>query len=49
MRCTYCGVEQTRAIDTGPIKDRNIVKRRRECLNCGKRFTTYEEVALKDK
>lgn len=44
MRCPYCQGEQSRVLDT---RDSGAsIRRRRECLQCGKRFTTYERVAL---
>jgi len=44
MRCPYCFEDADRVIDTRPIEGGNIVRRRRECVKCGKRFTTYERV-----
>ena len=43
MKCPYCGKENTRVIDTRPTDDSSI-RRRRQCDECGKRFTTYEKV-----
>lgn len=42
MRCPYCGFEESKVVDSRP-NDENI-RRRRECLSCLKRFTTYESV-----
>ena len=44
MRCPYCGEENTRVIDSRPAEDNNAIRRRRNCDECGKRFTTYEKV-----
>jgi len=44
MRCPYCGHTDDKVIDSRPSKDMGSVRRRRECLACGKRFTTYEYV-----
>ena len=42
MKCPYCGKENTRVIDSRPTDDSSI-RRRRQCDECGKRFTTYEK------
>ncbi len=42
MKCPYCGYEESRVIDSRSIEDR--IRRRRECLKCNRRFTTYEIV-----
>ena len=44
MRCIYCGCEESRVIDSRSIEDGNSIRRRRECENCGRRFTTYEKI-----
>ena len=44
MRCPYCQSEETKVIDTREAGDTEITRRRRECLKCQKRFTTYERV-----
>ncbi len=44
MRCPYCGEENTKVIDSRPAEDSNSIRRRRQCDECGKRFTTYEKV-----
>lgn len=44
MKCSYCGYEESRVIDSRPTDDGKKIKRRRECLKCLKRFTTYETV-----
>ncbi len=42
MRCSYCGAEDTRVLDSRPVEDGNAIRRRRECAKCSRRFTTYE-------
>ena len=44
MKCPYCGVENTRVIDSSPADDGAAIRRRRQCDACNKRFTTYEKV-----
>ena len=44
MKCPYCSSENTRVIDSRPADDNNSIRRRRQCDECGKRFTTYEKV-----
>ena len=44
MRCPYCGADESKVIDSRPTEDGEKIRRRRECLNCKKRFTTYEIV-----
>lgn len=44
MRCPYCGFEEGKVIDSRPTEEGNAIRRRRECLKCEKRFTTYEKV-----
>jgi len=44
MKCNYCGSEDSKVIDSRAVEENNSIRRRRECLNCGKRFTTYEMV-----
>ena len=44
MRCPYCGFEETKVIDSRPTDEGGRIRRRRECLQCQKRFTTYEMV-----
>ena len=44
MKCVYCGETESKVIDSRSIDDNTTIKRRRECLNCGKRFTTYEKI-----
>lgn len=42
MKCPYCGSEDTRVINSRPADDGSAIRRRRECANCGRRYTTYE-------
>ena len=44
MRCPFCGYSESRVIDSRPTDEGNSIRRRRECLSCGSRFTTYETV-----
>ncbi|MBQ2286856.1 MAG: transcriptional regulator NrdR [Clostridia bacterium] len=42
MKCPFCGYEESKVIDSRPTDEGQRIRRRRECLKCGKRFTTYE-------
>lgn len=44
MKCPYCGETESKVIDSRPADDSERIRRRRECLECAKRFTTYEVV-----
>ena len=44
MKCLYCGCLESKVVDSRSAEDGTIIRRRRECLHCGKRFTTYETV-----
>ena len=44
MRCPFCGTSQDRVVDSRESREGETVRRRRECLACGRRFTTYEKV-----
>ncbi len=44
MKCRYCGATESKVIDSRPTEDGSAIRRRRECLSCGKRFTTYEKI-----
>ncbi len=44
MKCPYCGFPEDRVCDSRPIDDGDVIRRRRECLHCKQRFTTYEKV-----
>ena len=48
MKCPKCNVEEDKVIDSRPWKDGAVVRRRRECLSCNYRFTTYEEIERED-
>ena len=48
MRCPYCGQDNDRVIDSRPSKNNTIIRRRRECDSCTKRFTTYEVIEEMD-
>ena len=45
MKCPYCNGEESKVIDSRPTDEGERIRRRRECLSCGKRFTTYEIIA----
>ena len=47
MRCPFCNSEDTQVMDTRANPEANTIRRRRRCLQCEKRFTTYERVDLK--
>ena len=44
MKCAYCTYTDSKVIDSRSTDDSNSIRRRRECLRCGKRFTTYETI-----
>ena len=44
MRCPFCSFTESKVIDSSPAAEGTTIRRRRECLSCGKRFTTYEIV-----
>lgn len=44
MKCPFCGNDNTRVIDSRPANDNNSIRRRRQCDDCKRRFTTYEKV-----
>lgn len=44
MKCPYCSFPESKVIDSRPTDEGSRIRRRRECLNCAKRFTTYEVV-----
>ncbi len=45
MRCPVCGNPNSKVVDSRPSEDSTNIRRRRECLKCGHRFTTYERLA----
>ena len=44
MKCPFCGYKESKVVDSRPAEEGSSIRRRRECLSCGKRFTTYETV-----
>ncbi|MDU5595694.1 MAG: transcriptional regulator NrdR [Peptoniphilus lacydonensis] len=44
MKCPFCGCDDSKVLDTRPTDEGYTIRRRRECLNCQKRFTTYEKI-----
>lgn len=44
MRCPFCSATEDKVVDTRPSDNEQIIRRRRECVGCGKRFTTYERI-----
>ena len=44
MRCPFCGYKEDKVVDSRATGEESAVRRRRECLKCGKRFTTYEYI-----
>ena len=46
MKCQFCNCPDSRVIDSRPTEEGASIRRRRECVNCGRRFTTYEKVEM---
>ena len=46
MKCPFCAHHEDKVIDSRESKENNVIRRRRECLKCAKRFTTYEKIEL---
>ena len=44
MRCAFCGFAESRVLDSRPVEEGSSIRRRRECQQCGRRFTTYEHL-----
>ncbi|RKZ28278.1 transcriptional regulator NrdR [bacterium] len=44
MKCPYCGSNSDKVVDSRSVREGRAIRRRRECLDCGRRFTTYEFV-----
>ncbi|NLK93770.1 MAG: transcriptional repressor NrdR [Clostridiales bacterium] len=44
MKCPFCSYEESKVVDSRATEDNTTIRRRRECLSCGKRYTTYEKV-----
>jgi transcriptional repressor NrdR len=48
MRCPNCSNEDTKVLDSRPVSDGMAIRRRRECIKCGARFSTHEEMEILD-
>ncbi len=48
MRCPFCGSDDTQVKDSRPTEDNTAIRRRRHCIGCESRFTTFERVQLRD-
>ncbi len=48
MRCPFCGHDDTQVKDSRPTEDGATIRRRRQCLECGARFTTFERIQLRE-
>ena len=46
MKCQYCNYLDSKVIDSRPTEEGTSIRRRRECINCGRRFTTYEKIEM---
>ena len=46
MRCPFCNHFDSKVLDSRPADEGNSIRRRRECLDCSKRFTTYEKIEV---
>lgn len=44
MRCPFCGEHEDKVIDSRVSREGDVIRRRRECVSCGRRFTTYERI-----
>src|SRR5687768_13761870 len=44
MKCPYCAIQENKVLDSRLAKEGEVIRRRRECEGCGRRFTTYERV-----
>ena len=44
MKCMYCGCTESKVIDSRSTDEDRAIRRRRECMQCGRRFTTYETI-----
>jgi len=44
MKCPFCGHLEDKVVDSRELKDGDVIRRRRECLSCGRRFTSYERI-----
>ncbi|MDY3118615.1 MAG: transcriptional regulator NrdR [Peptoniphilus sp.] len=46
MRCPYCQHQESKVVDSRPTEEGASIRRRRQCMSCGRRFTTYEQVEV---
>src|SRR5688500_8650041 len=46
MRCPFCGTTEDRVVDSRESREGDVIRRRRECVSCGRRFTSYEKIEL---
>ena len=46
MKCQYCSCTDSKVIDSRPTEEGSSIRRRRECIGCGRRFTTYEKIEM---
>lgn len=46
MKCPYCGSESIKVVDSRPSEEQNAIRRRRQCSDCNRRFTTYETIEI---
>ena len=46
MKCQYCNCMDSKVIDSRPTEEGSSIRRRRECIHCGRRFTTYEKIEM---
>jgi len=46
MKCPFCGYTESKVLDSRPVDEGNSIRRRRECMQCAKRFTTYEIIEV---
>ena len=44
MRCPFCGTREDRVVDSRESREGDVIRRRRECVDCGRRFTSYEKI-----
>jgi len=44
VKCPYCEYQESKVVDSRPTDEGQAIRRRRECISCGKRFTTYEKI-----
>jgi transcriptional repressor NrdR len=47
VKCPYCGHNDDHVLDSRPVREGSVIRRRRECVGCGRRFTTFEEIEEK--